>query len=157
VNDAALSAMLADLLDAYPRAKIGHATIAVYRKHLADLEGDVAGAVAEIIRTSEFFPTVAEIRATVARRTLGLPAPEEALQAAINGDQLTGLAHEVVMVLGGRSAFRTTDKPAVWRSQFLSLYTARAAKMTRELQVGTTKSEEPTEIIEAWPQRREIG
>ncbi len=132
---------LADLIDAHPRAKISRETLAVYRRYLEDLGDAVADTIKELVVTSEFFPTIAEIRRAHAERVLGLPTAEAAL--AMIQYRATGEPHalpfqvaEALRLCGGTAAYRTTDKPGVWRAQFLSAYSASREGLIREIQVG---------------------
>ncbi len=71
--------LVAQLKAAYPNANIGGDTIKVYAAALADLDREAAqAAVAKVIATARFFPTIAEIRETVAEAACGLPDAEVA-------------------------------------------------------------------------------
>ena len=71
--------LMAVLTGAYPGFTITEHTEAVYREMLKDLPySAVMAAAREHIATSSRFPTIAELRATVAERAAGMPQPEAA-------------------------------------------------------------------------------
>lgn len=158
-----LDLILADLIDAYPRQQFTTNSRRIYRQFLADLDLDVLrAAVVAIISTSVYFPTIAEIRRAVAERTLKLPPSEDALAMitpnrdglpTVPINDLPSLVRLVLSDLGGFATFRTTDKPAVFRRQFLDLYTARREAAIREAQTAHP-SGASTEIEPGWPQRQ---
>lgn len=98
----------------------------VYSEALADLEpAAVDVAVAALIKTSRFFPTVAEIRERVGEQKLGLPTPAEAWMMAcgdLKRDDPSGLMHRAKHAVGGEWAFRTSENPTALRAQFLRIY-----------------------------------
>lgn len=64
--------LVAILVAAFPRPPIGEKTIEVYERMLADLDRELAHrAVARLIATAKFLPTIAEIRAAATELTLG--------------------------------------------------------------------------------------
>jgi len=66
---------------AYPHRDNQEATIAMYVHYLSDLPPDaLARAITQHIRTSKYFPSVAELRQLVAEECVDLPEPEVALQ-----------------------------------------------------------------------------
>lgn len=81
--------LIAMLKAAFPRTPMAEETAMVYLQLLADLPySETRAAVAELIATSTWMPTIAEIRRAVWRRTEYLPEPEEAwamVQEAIRG------------------------------------------------------------------------
>lgn len=63
----------------WPRQEIQQATLEVYALALADLDHGVAkAAVLQLMQTSRFFPTIAEIREAAVQTRVSLPTPEEA-------------------------------------------------------------------------------
>ena len=129
--------ILSDLARAFPRQPIEPATFAVYLRELDDVPPDALQlAVRELIRTSEFFPSVRAIRAAAVARALALPSPaaalaqvEERIAWARNGDRDLADAppvHEVARWtldrVGGYSALRDSAEPGIVRAQFLKLY-----------------------------------
>jgi hypothetical protein len=68
--------LVASIMAAYPSAQTNSATSRVYETMLADLDCQTANAaVAALIQTRQFMPTVAEIRATVLELANGGCAP----------------------------------------------------------------------------------
>lgn len=98
----------------------------MYAEALADLDPQaVDAAVASVIKSSRFFPTIAEIRERVGERTLGLPTPAEAWMLAC-GDMTwpepCPLVRKAKQAVGGEWAFRTSENPTALRAQFLRIY-----------------------------------
>lgn len=61
------------LAAAYPSFNVPKETVKVYVQMLSDIPtGALESAVAELIRTSKFFPTVSDIRTTVASQGDGI-------------------------------------------------------------------------------------
>lgn len=75
--------IVAGLAAAFPHAKIDAATVRVYVKALADIPADELerAALAHII-DGRFFPSVRELRRTVAEAQAGLPSPDDAWRQA---------------------------------------------------------------------------
>jgi hypothetical protein len=72
VTPAEAAKAVAMLQAAYPAARWAEATIALYELMLSDLDFAVAGsAIARIIRTSKFLPTIAEVFDVAADLTVG--------------------------------------------------------------------------------------
>lgn len=143
--------ILASLEHAYPRQPLRPDTAAVYMRELADIPDDLLdGAVRAVIRESQWFPTVAEIRAKAADLQLGLPSEPDALaqiQArmewarqpeADRGDPpaLHPLVDEALRRVGGWHSFRSTDQATIIRGQFGRLYGELRAGAIRATQVG---------------------
>lgn len=147
--------LLADLMAAFPRTRIDPATVRVYLAALKDLPIQaLERAVAALIRTSEWFPTVAAIRLAVAEHTLALPTESEALQqieerqrwsrltresgtAAVPPPEFHPLVKAALDRVGGFPAFRASDDPTVIRGQFGRLYREERARALRNAQTGT--------------------
>lgn len=72
-------AIMAALKASYPRATISDKTVQVYARMMEDLDAEaVAAAVREWVASSPHFPTVAELRLTVAEAACPLPPADEA-------------------------------------------------------------------------------
>lgn len=157
--------LLADLACAFPRHPIKPETFRVYLRELADLPpAALEAACRELIRTSEFFPTVRAIREAAVERLLGLPGEAEALaQVEARADWFKDAEHEregdppdvhprvkeALDHVGGFYAFRTAENPSVVRGQFLRLYRELRERDLREANVGAT-------ALEAGPVRAEL-
>ncbi len=71
--------ILSLLTAAYPRFEVSDGTIAVYTECLADSEfGETRLRALQLIRTSKFFPTVAELRGPEPRQVIRLVTDEHA-------------------------------------------------------------------------------
>lgn len=119
------------LAAAYPRTPVPAETVAVYAVALADVEaGALVDAVARHVRTSPFFPTIAEIRTAVAEAAAAVPDPEAILaevRAAIgdrgynrpprDGD-LSPVALAVIDVVGWQTLCNS-DNPEADRAHVL--------------------------------------
>lgn len=124
-DDAGL--LIATLAAAYPRQQLEPATIEVYARSLADLDHDLAAAaVARIIASSTFFPSIAEIRTMAAELVTGLPGPTQAWTLAANPNSRTGplpdAVAEALSAVGGSWALRRTTNLETFRSQFRRAY-----------------------------------
>lgn len=85
MTDGEARALVAALAAAWPRQPIGQPTLDIYATHLQDLDfGQATQVVSGIIRSSRFFPAIAEIREAYAETQLGLPSPSEAWAQACN-------------------------------------------------------------------------
>lgn len=145
----ALSLSVASLRAAYPNAQIPRETVAIYAAALEDLDAaDVQDATAALIKRSKWFPTVAEIRETVAERRLKLPGPVEAWTEAtgradgtFQGER-TPLVTESLNAIGGVWAVKTTENPVATRAQFLKFFNElRDAQIGAFVQTGTLELE----------------
>lgn len=142
--------VVAELIAAYPSARIPAETARLYMRKLADVPPGVLDEVAhEVICTSERFPSIAALRRAAAERLLALPSEAEALaliearaarrtQDAPNAPALHPDLAATLRLVGGLSALRTADNPAVWRGQFLKLWRERREDLVRQAQVGVT-------------------
>lgn len=141
--------LIGDLMEAFPRQAIRQGTIQVYHRELSDLpEGPLTAAVRSLIRSSQWFPTIHEIREATAERVLGLPDEDQALaqvearmrwtrDARLDSrPELHDSVHAAVLAVGGFHAFRTSEKPDVVRGQFLRLYRSHRERALRQLVVG---------------------
>lgn len=143
--------LLADLRRAFPRQTVDAGTIQVYHRELADIPADVLETtVRAIIRTAEWFPTIAEIRAAAVERMLALPDEASALAQidarmawARLGEDTRGdrpdvhpVVRSCVEYVGGYHAFRTTDEGGRLRAQFARAYREARAAAIHDRQVG---------------------
>lgn len=144
-----LSLSVASLRAAFPNANLPVETVEIYKAALADLDADdVQAAVGALIRSSRYFPTVAEIREKVAERSLGLPGPvgawEEAVARAENRWERprTPLVTEALNAIGGIWAVKTSDNVIATRAQFLKFYDElRAGQIGSFVQNGVAQLE----------------
>lgn len=164
----ALSLLLLKLRDAFPRQAKDYPreTFAEYKSQLQDLPYDaVHASVNELIRTSEFFPSVRAIREAACERVLALPSRTQALsqiEARIRWQRLSDgekeasrpvvhpLVQEALDLVGGYYAWKTTDNPAVIRGQFSKAYDELRGQAIRDAQIGTLMIEggdEPTRRV----------
>lgn len=141
--------LIADLSRAFPRQPVTRDTLVVYLRELSDMPVEVLEpTIRELIRTSEFFPTVRAIREAAAERSLGLPSEADALsqiearmlwaRTGSHGEQppVHPLVKEALDHIGGWHAFRAADEPSVVRGQFLRLYRELRLRGIREAQIG---------------------
>lgn len=119
---------IAAIKDAFPRAEISPQTIAVYTSMLADLPpDDLERAVADLLGSSEFFPTIAAIRGAVFERRLQLPPVAEAVRQLTAGRTPTDF-HPLVW-----EARMAVGDPFDWRERGDSVLVAQARKVYEDL------------------------
>lgn len=144
--------LLADLVDAFPDRRIPEATVSVYERELADVPLDaLEGAVRELIRVSDYFPRVAEVRRRAAARVHVLPSEADALaqvsartawtrlderERPDTPPALHPLVKDALDLVGGAYAFKSSDNPSVVRGQFLNLYRESRARTLERVAVG---------------------
>lgn len=147
--------LVAVLLAAYPQALWGDGTPLLYERMLADLDAAVAkAAVEQLIATSRYLPTVAEIRAacvelTVGPRRFGAEAWGEVLTAIGRfghrrtpgvdfkfGDTNTTRA---VIAFGWRHLC-SSENPIADRARFIELYDQLDASTRKDLLTATLPS-----------------
>lgn len=133
-----LSLSVASLRAAFPNANLPAETVAIYAAALKDLDpADVQEAVVGLIKSSRFFPTVAEIREKVAERRLSLPGPVAAWEEAVARSEgrweadKTPLVTDALNAIGGIWAVKTSENPVATRAQFLKFFNE-----LRDAQVG---------------------
>lgn len=144
-------ALVANLMDAFPLQKVTTKNFEAYVRDLSDLPTETLGeAVKQLIRTSEFFPTIRAIRETAAEITLDLPSEDQALSQVqqriswasrdetsrgdpppIHPEVRAALEH-----VGGFFAFRSTPEPSIVRGQFLRIYRETRARLILDVQTG---------------------
>jgi hypothetical protein len=143
--------LIADLARAFPRQPVTAETLRIYLRELADIPpAALETACRELMRASEFFPTIRAIREAAAEHLLALPGEAGAL-AQIEARMAWGradedergeapgvhpLVREAVDHVGGFHAFRATDEPAVVRGQFLRLFRDLRGRAVRDAQIG---------------------
>lgn len=140
MKDSDTTTIVAALVAAYPSQTIRQPTIELYQSALVDLDfNEALLAVQRIIKTSRFFPTIAEIRTNVVQERLGAPPPSlaweivEHLIETCYWRQHTGwekmpnyehyLVERAVMAMGGLRDMQQSSSQSVIRGQFLRLYT----------------------------------
>jgi hypothetical protein len=134
MNRADAIRIVAMLQGAYPRTALPDSTAEVYALTLNDLAyEDVKQAVAKLIQTSKWLPTVAEIRSLIVEERASLPAPEVAwgeVQRAIGrvGSYMTPVFEceeidRAVRVLGWKNIC-LDENVASTRARFVDAYRA---------------------------------
>jgi len=125
-------ALMTLLTAAYPRQELSQETTEVYVQYLQDLELKAArAAIDRLVATSEWFPTVAEIRRVVAELVCQLPSPESAwveVMRELNRcheyerpEWSCDLVREAVGAVGWRR-MQMSENLSVERGQFLRIY-----------------------------------
>ena len=132
--------LVAVLKAAYPRQPIPPETTRLYAAQLVDLPADaVERAVRDLIASSPYFPTLADIRRRVAELQLGAPSAwqawEEVEQQCRAASHHGGgvwepyrprwshpLVERVVKLMGGFWQLYESERLSVERAQFLRLY-----------------------------------
>lgn len=125
---------LMELSSAYTSLKLSKDNIRVYVEHLSDLPDEALhSAVRSIIRTSNFFPSIAEIRETTLRHTpyASLPSPTDAWANVAEQLQQAGTWHvpsfahpliaQAVRTMGWYDLCRSDNQMAD-RAHFLRIY-----------------------------------
>lgn len=120
---------VAVLRDAYPRQDFPDASVSLYARMLADLDGAaVADAVKRLIRRSTFLPSIAEIRSEAAEAACGLPTGAEAWSMVVGDyprDELPDPVRQSLDAMGGRWSVVHSERPETLRAQFLRDYHER--------------------------------
>lgn len=115
----------------YPNAKVSRDTLLAYADLLKDLDaGLLAAAAKQCAAESEFFPTVARIRAKARdlTRDRSLPSPHEAWQEVWDKAWYRGtdyshpLIAKAARAIGGLSVLQDVDAMVSNRSQFIHCY-----------------------------------
>lgn len=145
----------------YPRQTVDESTIVGYAHYLADLDPDEASAaVDELVATSTWFPTVAEIRGVVAERKLGLPGPMEAfalaMEIATEVDKHYDLPEDVrwavcraMSTVGGSWSMRASQSPDTLRAQYGRAYEEIRDALIRDARLDGL-------VLPAAPKRAEL-
>lgn len=116
--------LMGTLAAAYPRQELRDETLEVYARDLIDLDQKLAAeAVAHVLRSSRFFPTIAEIRDAAAELELDAPGPMEAWRQASQLDRTArhSLVQQARATVGDDYAWRTGDREQL-RPAFLGAY-----------------------------------
>lgn len=116
--------LTAALKAAYPRQEVDEATLAIYAESLLDLDYPAAQrTVHGLIRTSRFFPTIAEVRTAWAEHELGVPSAGAAWEQASNRWPVTNpVVRRALELVGGSYAIRTSENPVAIRAHFMRVY-----------------------------------
>lgn len=131
--------LVAVLTAAYPSAKVTDRTSEAFEHMLADLDGEVASkAVARIIATSRFFPSIAEIRETVTDLECGaIRAGGDAWCDVLEQSRRVGYTGRprfddpIVRAIVARWGWRAlclSETGAADRARFIELYEALAKR-----------------------------
>lgn len=153
MTEAEAGELVAVLQAAFPRAEVDEATLKVYSQALRDLDIDEARtAVWSVVRTSRFFPTVAEIRGEYLRRFIDAPSPAEAWAQIERADKSIGglphpLVREAFSMVGGRWALKTSDNLVALRAHFWRIYDDLVAGAKRRVDEGRPMLPSPAEAI----------
>jgi len=134
-----LSKIMTLLKCSYPRQEIGEGTLTVYTDMLADLDpGHVAEAVKRHISTSPYFPTIAEIRSSVAEKTCAAPTAAAAWAevqhqiAAVGRYRTPAFSHPAIIAavegLGGFQSLCGSEQAQTDRAHFLRMYSETRAR-----------------------------
>lgn len=119
---------VAVLSAAYPRQQVSVETVRLYVVALANAPlADLAWAVEQHIRTSQFFPTVADILRKIAIKHAGLPVAEEALCRMMQGNYVALSPRAKEAITEAREAVNVDfqmETGSNWRGQFLKVYDA---------------------------------
>lgn len=141
----ALPAAIGILRAAYPRQEFPEATARLYARALADIpEKPLLDAIDRLVKTSQWLPTIAEIRKRVTVAALTLPPAGEAWEIiqsrALLSDVLGGPALRLVVAAmdacGGRYSIRMSENPTTMRAQFTRDYEQRVDAYVAETAAG---------------------
>lgn len=134
------------LAAAFPQRPLSPATLRVYVEELCDLDYDAAVAAARtLIRTVEWLPTVAQIRAAVVALTSALPSPDEALLevrreigrvGSYGTPRFSSPVIERVVRAIGWDTWCASENPGIERAHFIRLYTEARTRATHDQAVG---------------------
>jgi hypothetical protein len=127
-------AVVAILAASFPRAEIGEPTIEAYAVGLTDLGiEETTAAVRTLQQTSRFFPTIAEIRETVAELRLGAPPPMHAWEQAYSRNgQRHPLVRRARRIVGDDWDWRQTPT-GVLQKAFLAAYAEAKKEAVNEI------------------------
>jgi hypothetical protein len=151
-------ALVAKLVAAFPNREIPAATVKVYVGHLSCIPTQLlAIAVDELIQTSVFFPTIAELRKAAAQAKLGdVPSAEEAWSEVLTEMRSTGRQYtpdfshraidRAVRDVGGWRYLCNSEGLSFERTYFLKTFkdlVSRAERITLRISEGTKNLELP--------------
>jgi hypothetical protein len=161
--------LVTNIVAAWPRPPLGDETIEIYLEHLIRLDyATTARAVARLLRTAKFLPTIAEIYEAEARERmggLGVLTPEEAwavVQDAFRkvgsyrpfpGDTVGGEFLKRAVDMIGWETLCLSDNPIADRAHFFRVYEAVITRQREHVQHGTAipdlRVQRPTEVSSA--------
>lgn len=138
------------LLAAYPRAPLHPDTLPTYSAFMSDIQDEVLlAAVTAHIATSEYFPTISQIRAAAAKIETGAGAAPDAYAAWFEVCEMMRQGHhtkpkfshpfidEIVSKMGWYD-LRTSDNQISDRARFIEAYEALAARVVRQYALPET-------------------
>jgi hypothetical protein len=158
VNRAEAGGLVSLLADAYPHVQVRKGTAEAYAIALADLSLEEAHrAVVELLGTSKFWPTIAEIRELVARHRTGLPDAETAWAIVVRSAEAANaeistrgsyqrvpfgceLIERAVAVIGWER-IRSGEDRSILSAQFRKLYETWRAGVDRRVALGQDPEE----------------
>ena len=158
-----VSKVIALLKAAFPRQVIGADTIAIYSDMLADLDAQEAlNAVKCILSNADFFPTIAEIRAQVARSQVSLPNAEEAWNEVRDAIRAVGIhrepptfSHPAIQRAAEAIGWNTlceSENIGVERAHFMRFFHDSSEREMRKAQLGALLPEStPRRVITGEP------
>jgi hypothetical protein len=142
MTESKIADVLALLVGSYPRQALGAATLNAYTVMLVDLDGDQAmRAVTELVATSKWFPSIAEIRERAAESTAGVPDFDQAWDEVQARIQDTGYGPmpqwsspalaDSVRAIGWKTLCHDENQATV-RAQFRDMYAKRREREVRD-------------------------
>lgn len=149
MKESEVTELVAVLVAAFPRPPIAEKTVAIYEQMLRDLAVEVAHrAVARLVATSKWLPTIAEIRAAAVEAQLGARrAGAEAWGDVNDAVRRVGrygtpkfadpLVAEAVRSLGWLAICDSTNDVAD-RARFIELYDSLAVRARGDQVAGAT-------------------
>ncbi len=143
---------------AYPNSTVRPETVAVYEQALADLDvKDVGRAVADLVKTSTWFPTISEIRGAIVESKMKAPLPGEAWEEASGraynrwakeGNSYNPYVTKALKQIGGASTISYSDNQSVTRAQFIRAYEDVVKQAKEDYQTGRVPLSEIDEAYE---------
>lgn len=158
-NREEVAVVVAGLLDVYPRADFSEDNVDAYVELLADLPaGELRIAARAWAIEHQFPPSVAELRAIVVERRVGLPAAmvawenvERAIRDDPEGDAVRALPLEVraaLKMIGGSYALKTSQRPELFRRDFIQAYDLLRAQSLRDVNFTSAGLPVPLPLLE---------
>jgi hypothetical protein len=154
--------IIAALAAAFPQREIGPETIGTYVRALADIPvAELEQAAKALTLDSQWFPTVRDLRRTVAETRLQLPAGEAAWAQALewadtrptirctagctNGGEIPNTdrlelqqpVRQALEHIGGAAAIATSENLGILRAQFLKAYDHVRDEALRDENLGS--------------------
>jgi len=144
------------LRSSYPNANVGVETVRAYVRLLDDIPlAELEPIILAHIRTSTYFPTVAELTGAVMEQRFGLPAPDEAWArvsaspAEVPIQTLSPPERAALDHVGGRFEIRSSIRPEMVRAQFLKTYEAGRRRFLDRANLASLSSGGGERAIEA--------